>query len=240
MKPVAIIFHAARSDAGAVAEVAKHRNIPTQEIRPYLGETIPTPDNFSAIVSLGGPQGAYQTDQYPYLQAEANFMKEALDASIPLLGICLGSQILGVAIGGSAHPGTDGLEAGVIEVVGRDGHEEFTGQFLSFHSDSVTLPSEVEVLAESDRYIQVWRIGSALAVQFHPELGGKGLESVLQHEAEELKSFGVDVDGLIQGTRIYSETNPTTGYNVIDSWFSSWEAQVIPAQLISQQGGTNV
>src|SRR5699024_7748810 len=89
MKPVAIIFHAARSDAGAVAEVAKHRNIPTQEIRPYLGETIPAPDNFSAIVSLGGPQGAYQTDQYPYLQAEANFMKEALDASIPLLGICL-------------------------------------------------------------------------------------------------------------------------------------------------------
>lgn len=239
MKPLAIIFHAARSEAGVVTDIARLRNIPIREIHPYLGEAIPAPENFSAIVSLGGPQGAYQTDEYPYVQAEANFMTEAVDADIPLLGICLGSQILARAVGGSAHPGTNGLEAGVIEVGGRDGYEEYTGQFLSFHSDSVTLPPNAEVLAESDRYVQVWRIGSALGMQFHPELGGKGLESVLQHEAKKLKSFGVDVDALIEGTRIYSKTNPTTGYNVINSWFKSWEEQIAPVQLISQQGGTN-
>src|SRR5699024_1835817 len=166
MKPIAIIFHAAESSPGVIVEAARSRNIPIQEIRPYLGEAFAPPDTFSAIVSLGGPQGAYQTDQYPYLQTEADYLREVLNANIPLLAICLGSQILACSAGGDAYPGVAGLEAGVIEVVGWPEGREFYVYLFSFISDVASVAPDSTAVTKWEDYIPAARLVSVFTVIF--------------------------------------------------------------------------
>ena len=64
------------------------------------------------MVVLGGPQSAY--DDHAYLATEERYLADAVDAELPVLAICLGSQVLARALGGSAQPGAAGLEAGFI------------------------------------------------------------------------------------------------------------------------------
>lgn len=139
-------------------------------------------DEYSVIVSLGGPQATYEEDQYPYLKWEKSFLAQQLALQRPILGICLGAQLMADAIGGHGHLGRLGYEVGYVQyALTEEGEKDpilskvFAAQnnqplLIMHHRDSFDLPSNCSILAYSSTgYIAAYRIGSAYCVQFHPE-----------------------------------------------------------------------
>lgn len=132
------------------------------------------------IVVLGGRPNAYADELVPWLADAKELLRRAVRADVRVLGICLGHQLLAVATGGEVEVGASaGPEYGVTGVFWDDSARvsplglALAGIRVAFedHGDAVTrIPEGAEVWATSDKYPQVIRLGSALGVQFHPEV----------------------------------------------------------------------
>lgn len=213
-KPVAVVSHVGRGDPGLVGTVGRQRGLEFEVYRPYDGQDLPDRNEIQAMVVLGGPQSAY--DDHPYLASEERYLAAAVDAGLPVLAICLGSQVLARALGGSAHPGTAGFEAGFIDVTGDD---ELSGEYFSFHSDTFTPPPGSEIVARSTRYPQAWRAGSALAVQFHPEMTHRFVDRLMDIEGERLANLGVDAPSIRREAECYFAVEQTDARRLLTAWF---------------------
>jgi GMP synthase (glutamine-hydrolysing) len=156
------------------------------------------------VVVMGGPMGVYEADQHPFLHEELAFLIERLALERPVLGICLGAQLLAAAAGAEVFAGKNGLEVGVGPVrVTKDGAADaaFAGleklTVAHWHGDTFAPVPGAKLLASSDRYTQqAFRLGPSLGLQFHLELTGDELGRWLDLGAAELAAKGKDVAGL--------------------------------------------
>jgi GMP synthase (glutamine-hydrolysing) len=147
-----------------------------RQVDLHAGEPLPASVRWRAVVPLGGEMGAYDEDRFGYLADEKRFLARAVEAGTPVLGICLGSQLLADALGGRAYRGREpevGFQTleltpagGGDAVLGASGAQ---GPHFLWHHDTFDLPPGAVLLAASDRYPHAYRMGSALAIQFHPE-----------------------------------------------------------------------
>ena len=216
---ILVIGHAARRPLQRLELTARSYGLVLQVVRPVLGERLPaTADDHAGVVVLGGPQSAYDVARHPYLADEIAFIASAHCARVPVLGICLGSQLLAAALGGEALPGDSGLECGFIEVLPMDEEgAEVAGRHFSFHSDTFRLPEGATFLGSTDRYPQAWRLDDSLALQFHPELDRAGVEFVLDAETERLTRLGIDVE-LLRKEKAEELRAQEDGVRLIDRW----------------------
>lgn len=158
------------TDAGHTVEVC----------RPYAGDPLPAARELHALVVLGGRMGAGDDAVAPWLPGVRQLLRDAVPARVPVLGVCLGAQLLAAACGGRVEVGAEGVEAGVVDVAWREEAAEdpltaelpdpFPGP--SMHHDAVvSLPPGAVWLGSSRQYPhQVFRVGArAWGVQFHPE-----------------------------------------------------------------------
>jgi len=194
------------------------------EVRLDLGESLPDPSEWDGIVVLGGPLGAYDVDRFSFLEDEKRFLRAAVDRSIPVLGICLGCQLLADALGGSAYLAPQ-IEAhfapcemsaeGAADPVAR----HLAGPVLSLHQDSWVLPPGATLLASSERYPQAFRMGSALGIQPHPEAGPGLAEAWIDHLGRDrLTATGVDPDALLADMRAGEDAAD----GLADALFGDW------------------
>lgn len=130
------------------------------------------------VVVMGGPQGVYQRDQYPWIDGEVTGIALRLAAGRPTLGVCLGSQLIAAALGCRVYPGPVkevGFGPVMLSDAGRNSPlRHLAGvPLLHWHGDTFDLPEGAELLAATNAYAnQGFRIGDALlAIQFHPEMG---------------------------------------------------------------------
>jgi GMP synthase-like glutamine amidotransferase len=153
------------------------------ERRPDLADPLPeTLDDHDGLVVLGGAVAAWEDERAPWLPATRALMVRAVDERVPLLGICLGAQLLAHATGGRVERGAAGIEAGVSTItptadaagdplmaaLPAQGYQGPQG-----HSDAVTaLPPGAVLLATGEQYRhQAFRVGAtAWGVQYHPEV----------------------------------------------------------------------
>ena len=182
------------------------------------GEEIPdTPDGYDAVVLLGGGYLPTDDERAPWLVHERLLTQLCVRDGVPLLGICLGAQLLAVATGGEVEGDYGQPERGVstIRRIPRSlGDLLFTGLddeivVLQNHRDRVSrLPDGAELLAASDACpIQAFRIGSAAwGVQFHPEAPVTRLN---QWDASSLRKEGLDL-GALQASAAEYETELTS------------------------------
>jgi GMP synthase (glutamine-hydrolysing) len=199
------ITHVPFEDLGSLAEVLAEKQFSVQTLDActsrlsafdFLGPEL--------LVVLGGPIGAYETDVYPFLTPEIAGLRRRLEARLPTLGICLGAQLMAVALGGAVYPGASGKEigwssltAGAAPAACPAVSELFAAgvQVLHWHGDTFDLPPGAAHLAGSPLYPnQAFAVGShALALQFHPEVQAADLERWYVGHACELGAARIDV-----------------------------------------------
>ena len=139
-----------------------------------------------AVVSLGGPMNAYEEAAYPFLKDEDIFLKQVLEARVPFLGICLGSQLLAKAAGGRVVRSPQ-EEIGWFDITltaGGVGDPLFTGlaplmEVYQWHGDMAVVPPGGIHLASSDRCpVQAFRVGTnAYGLQFHAEITDSSIDA---------------------------------------------------------------
>jgi GMP synthase (glutamine-hydrolysing) len=138
------------------------------------GDLLPGPGSVDRVVVLGGAMGAYDGERFPWLEQEKSWLRELVAGGIPVLGICLGGQLLADALGGEAYRG-ERPEAAVVRIelteAGRvDPVVSQAGpRVYSLHRDTFSLPPGATLLARNDRFPHAFRSGPALGLQFHPD-----------------------------------------------------------------------
>lgn len=156
------------------------------------------------LVVLGGPIGAYEDDNYPFLKDELRILEKRLGMQLPTLGVCLGAQLMARALGARVYPGprkeigwapvalTQAGERSALSVLTPD------VPVLHWHGDTFDLPANARRLASTDTTPnQAFEVGShALGLQFHAESDGGNIEHWLVGHAAELGAAGVDVGAL--------------------------------------------
>jgi GMP synthase (glutamine-hydrolysing) len=159
-------------------------------------------NGFSAIIILGGPMSVYEGIKY--LDEEQAIIRDAVQNKIPTLGICLGSQLIAGAIGGTVYKGTR-KEIGWYSVSPtREGSNSlFKGldeaQFKVFqwHGDTYTLPPKTEILAYSDLYPQAFRFGTAYGLQFHLEVTAEMISSWIEEYKKEISDERLSIERIL-------------------------------------------
>jgi GMP synthase (glutamine-hydrolysing) len=176
---ILVLQHIACEPPGAYEDVLRERGAGLHRVELDEGEPLPDWREFDGMVVMGGPMGACDDTDNPWLVAERSAIGEAVLAGLPFFGACLGSQLLAAGLGARVYTGAT-PEVGVLDVelteAGRDdpllGELPASFPTLQWHSDSFELPEGAVLLASSPAYAnQAFRVGeSAYAVQFHVEV----------------------------------------------------------------------
>jgi GMP synthase-like glutamine amidotransferase len=152
---------------------------------------LPKFDSFAGVVLMGGPQCATDWENHPGLKAEAKLARACVTGGKPILGVCLGHQIIATALGAKLKQGKVS-EIGYAPIQRVDKHDYFamfSSQLtvLNWHTDTVAVPEGGQLLASSSAENgkvatknQAFRLGSALGLQFHIEVNGSLLDQWLK------------------------------------------------------------
>ncbi|WP_458369729.1 type 1 glutamine amidotransferase [Pseudomonas fluorescens] len=168
MKKIACIQHLAEEGPGALADWGLRRDVSIELFRGDLGQ-LPTRGGYDAYVLLGGPYNVVGADCPPWLEQEKVWLGNLLRQDKPVLGICLGGQLLADQLGAQIalidHPEGGWCE---VELIEDGGH---TMQVLQWHEHGFSLPAGARRLASgSDWENQAYSVGDAMiGLQFHPE-----------------------------------------------------------------------
>jgi GMP synthase (glutamine-hydrolysing) len=182
-----VIRHVEHEGIGTLAAVLEREQIAYRYCDVFRGDVVPeAPSELGGLIIMGGPMGVYEADRYPFLTSEMNLIRRAADADLPVLGICLGSQLIAGALGAQVYPGGR-KEIGwyPIDVVSPDDELARTlpQRFMAFHwhGDTFDHPAGATHLFRSQLFEnQGFRRGAnVLAIQFHFEITAAMVEDWL-------------------------------------------------------------
>lgn len=224
------LLHAEQEHAGAIRRWASEKgHVLTEVLWPELSSPPPL-DQYHALVVMGGPMGVYEVDRYPWIQAEVEYLQQAIP-SRPCLGICLGSQLIAAALGAEVRP--SGLyEIGWFPVTwtpvarSRFGLPE-RSMVLHWHGDTFALPKGAEPLAHSDSGLLqgFFSPPATLALQFHLEVEGLTLQDWVQADADYLQSARLrspewvqDPQAILEGAQRHNQQLTTLLGILLERW----------------------
>jgi GMP synthase-like glutamine amidotransferase len=174
------------------------------------------PRDYELIVSLGSEFGAYQ-DDIEWIRHEMDFLREATEADVPILGVCFGGQILARVLGGEVFR-SNREEIGWLPVGTTQPDLVPDGPWFQWHFDVFTPPPGATVIAENEIGAQAYVIGRSLGVQFHPEVTPEIMEAWVRTYRHELDEHGVDPDGLLAETHERAEAHRATSRKLFDAF----------------------
>jgi len=184
---ILIIKHISIEGPGTIADFFEKRQVPLDIIELGDGESLPRDMNdIDAVIVLGGPMNVYEEDKCPFLKPEDQFLKEVIKEEIPLLGICLGSQLIAKASGAEVKKAPV-KEIGWSMVQMKDegqfdplfeGIDDFLAVF-QWHHDTFDLPLGAKLLSTSKECPhQAFKLGKNIyGLQFHIEVTKPIIES---------------------------------------------------------------
>jgi GMP synthase-like glutamine amidotransferase len=194
---VLVLKHVPFEGPGAIAHWIDRNGLNLEFCPWYKEPVIKPPEEYAAIVIMGGPMNVHDNDSYPWLPLELDYLRRALVTPVPILGFCLGSQLLALALGANVTRNAY-KEIGWFEVTKHPLAESspvlqgFPATFMTmhWHGDTFSLPQDALPLGSSAACQNqgfVWQ-NRVVGLQFHPEFTESGLESIIDQCRDELIS----------------------------------------------------
>jgi GMP synthase-like glutamine amidotransferase len=203
-----VIQHAACEPPGAYEAEMLARGIACESIQLDRGTPMPDWRAFDAVVAMGGPMGANDDEQLPWLAREKQQLAEAIHAGVPYWGVCLGAQLLAACLGARVYRG-ERPEIGIygdVELTQAARHDPVFARApqrittLQWHADTFELPPGARLLASSPAYAnQAFAWGRAYGVQFHIEASAELAATWLEVPAYAAEIDDVLGPGALQG-----------------------------------------
>ncbi|WP_044085185.1 type 1 glutamine amidotransferase [Bifidobacterium gallicum] len=209
---VLVLQHVPWEKPGRIRTYVEECELPVQTltIAGAKKPDLPDFDEVAGIVVMGGPMGATDFDEYPGLKAETKLIRAAVSVGKPVLGVCLGHQLIATALGAKLKRGEP--QIGVAPIKRVESHDYFdmwskSLPVLNWHADTVTLPDSAQLLARSaNTKVEAFRFGSALGLQFHLEVTPQLLEEWLD-EPVMVKQLKAAHSSKSQLREAYAEVN---------------------------------
>jgi GMP synthase-like glutamine amidotransferase len=238
--PVRALFvqHDHVSPTGPVSERLRERGFEVDEVlivdadhadNPNVEFEFPSTEDYDLVVPMGAPWGAWDDQGIGrWLVPEIAWLRAALDADVPVLGICFGGQLMSRALGGAVATARR-PEIGWASLHSDDPDVVPPGPWFEFHYDNWTVPAGAREIARTASASQAFTFGRSLAVQFHPELTADSLEGWLRAGgAEKVAHDGQDADALLAHTRAEEPAARRRTAALVDSYLERI-ARLLPA-----------
>lgn len=199
-----VIQHVAHEGLGTIGPALFRAGLEVEFLRIYENANIPmTADGYSALIVLGGPMGVYETGAYPFMEKEVKLISSALKMRLPILGICLGAQLLAKAAGAEVYKGS-AKEIGWYDVeLSEEGSDDplflgmpFRFKVFQWHGDTFDVPEGGIRLASSELFPnQVIKVGpNAYGFQFHLEVTEEMIKDWIAVNSDELNALKGNID----------------------------------------------
>lgn len=233
MKPIRIFRHEDWIGPGRVAEYLDARGIPWELVAIDQGEAVPQRiDDVSGLVFLGGTMSV--NDGHPWLAEETRLIRTAAARDLPMLGHCMGSQLIARALGGTVAP-MPAKEIGWFEVqqldtpAARDWLREVPerAEILIWHHEAFTLPPGAVPLYSSDHCPeQAYAIGNTVATVAHPEVTPSLLEDWLRIYGYDVEPLSASVQGVDRIRERLAERCAAMHRAFTDRLYDAWVERV--------------
>jgi GMP synthase (glutamine-hydrolysing) len=231
MAKIYILQHHPVENLANIADALEGAALAWQYVRVDQGQTVPASmKGAGGLIVMGGPMGVYQTDRYPWLRDEMRLIEDAMKSNLPVLGVCLGAQILAATLGAKVERNPNGKEIGWHPIRLSDLAKDdrlmrgLPASMTAFHwhSDIFELPSGAVSLASSDKTpCQAFRHGDkAYGLQFHFEVTREGVAAMADAFAKELVRENIPADRMIAQAAEYLPPLEKISETVFTRWAS--------------------
>ncbi|MEO1429197.1 MAG: glutamine amidotransferase [Cyanobacteria bacterium J06633_8] len=231
MKSATVIRHIAFEDLGTLEIALDRLGYAIKYLEAGIDNLTDIAPDEDMLILLGGPIGAYDEQDYPFIVDEIRLLEQRLKADLPTLGICLGAQLMARALGARVYPGGEkeiGWSNIKLSAAGKSSPlinlDVENTPVLHWHGDTFDLPQGATRLASNSLYEnQAFSWGkAAMGLQFHPEVTQKGLERwFIGHACEINSTPGISVEQLRSDTVKYGSLLQEKAVEVWENWLES-------------------
>lgn len=231
MKTVVAIRHVFFEDLGILEPLLRDLGYSIQYVDPTTDDLAQVKNNSpDLLVVLGGPIGANDDEQYPFLKKEAALIRQRLNDKRPLVGICLGAQLIARELGADVHPlerKEIGFGALLLSDKGLASPLKALNNtpILHWHGDQFGIPSNATRLAGTPAcHNQAFSVGSeVLGLQFHAETDLRLIERWLVGHSCELNQAGISPSHMREQARRYQNQIKTAASDLFTTWLTDAE-----------------
>jgi GMP synthase-like glutamine amidotransferase len=213
-----IIQHEEPTPPGLVTEWLDEHGASVETFRIDIDDHEIDASAYDLIVSLGAECAAFD-DSIPFVPREARLMRRAVDADVPVLGLCFGGQMLARVLGGDVFRSTES-EIGWIRVHSEEPELVPEGPWFQWHFDAFTLPPGATLIAASGVGPQAFVAGRSLGLQFHPEVTTEIMDHWVRVYRHELDADGVDPDALLEETKRRAPESRRMSWQLLERFLS--------------------
>jgi GMP synthase-like glutamine amidotransferase len=222
-RPGVVLHNEDAAPAALLGHWLGERGMAHTTVRAWEEAMPDDPGEFDWVVALGASDSASQA--HGWVPDEIEFLRRAVDADVPVLGICFGGQALAVALGGRisrAEPASIGwfeIETDEPDLVPR-------GPWVHFNYELFSVPDGATQIARSPRGPSAYRLGPHLGLQFHPEPTPEIVGTWAESEAAKLDELGIELADLRDQGERFGAAAARDAFDLFDAWRALAAARV--------------